>query len=71
MPNAEHVISLGLSRRLAPRLRDSGKTFIAESGLSTRAEIDALKSDGFSAFLIGTHLIKSGKPGRALAELLA
>jgi len=44
---------------------------IAESGIKTRADIDALAACGYRGFLVGTHLMKTGTPGKALKELLA
>jgi indole-3-glycerol phosphate synthase len=63
-------ISLEASSRLLP-LAPAGATLIAESGLKTAADVTRLQSLGFSGFLIGTHFMKTGKPGQALAELLA
>ncbi len=46
-------------------------TLVAESGLRTPAEIDALRRAGYSAFLIGESLMRQPEPGEALAQLLA
>jgi len=40
-------------RRLAP-----GCTFVAESGLATRADLDAMAAHGVHAFLIGEALMR-------------
>jgi indole-3-glycerol phosphate synthase len=63
-------VSLETSERLAP-LAPKGATLIAESGLSSRADLDRLAARGFHGFLIGTAFMKSGEPGRALGRLLA
>jgi indole-3-glycerol phosphate synthase len=52
-------VSLDVSRQLILQCRD-GSVTIAESGLSTLAEIEALKDLGFSGFLIGETLMKNG-----------
>jgi indole-3-glycerol phosphate synthase len=46
------------------------KIYISESGIYTRKDIDLLRSHGFNGFLVGTSLMKSQKPGKALFELL-
>jgi indole-3-glycerol phosphate synthase len=60
---------LGVARRLAGK--GGRAVMIAESGLKTRADLDELGSLGYKGFLIGTSLMKTGDPGRALKELLA
>lgn len=44
---------------------------VAESGISTGADIARLRSAGFKACLIGESLMKAEKPGDALRKLLA
>ena len=44
---------------------------VSESGIHTRADIDALQADGVSAFLVGGALMQADDPGAALAALLA
>ena len=44
---------------------------VAESGLRTHADLEALRSAGFDAFLIGEHLMLAPDPGTALRELLS
>jgi indole-3-glycerol phosphate synthase len=44
---------------------------VAESGLRTHADLQALRSAGFDAFLIGEHLMVAPDPGTALRELLS
>jgi indole-3-glycerol phosphate synthase len=43
---------------------------VAESGLSTNADLVRLRSAGFDAFLIGEHLMRAADPAAALADLL-
>jgi indole-3-glycerol phosphate synthase len=58
-------ISLDTSRQLAAA-KPLGSVFVAESGMSSRAEIDELKGLGFDAFLIGETLMRSGDPAATL-----
>lgn len=58
-------VSLDVSRELITK-RPDGVLMIAESGLSTKEEIDALKVLGFDGFLIGETLMKSGNPSETL-----
>lgn len=62
-------ISLDVSRQLAA-LKPEGCIFIAESGISTKGEIDELRALGFDAFLIGETLMKSDDPAATLRELM-
>lgn len=43
---------------------------ICESGIYERAEIDAFRAIGYDGFLVGTSLMKDGKPGEALSKLI-
>jgi indole-3-glycerol phosphate synthase len=43
---------------------------LAESGISSAADICRLRGAGFHAFLIGEALMRQPDPGAALAELL-
>jgi len=43
---------------------------VSESGLGSRAELDALSRAGFDAFLIGEHLMSAADPGASLRELI-
>lgn len=63
-------VSLETSLRLAERI-PSNLLKVSESGIETRAQIEELKQAGFQAFLIGEHLMRSGAPRAALAELIA
>jgi indole-3-glycerol phosphate synthase len=44
---------------------------VAESGISTAADVARLRAAGFDAFLIGESLMRQPDPGAALAALLA
>jgi indole-3-glycerol phosphate synthase len=63
-------VNLDTSIRLAPRV-PSGVIRVAESGIHSRADIIRLREAGFHAFLVGEHLMKSGRPAEALQALLA
>lgn len=52
------------------QLAPANVTLVAESGLRTPEEIDALRKAGYSAFLIGESLMRQPDPGEALAHLL-
>jgi indole-3-glycerol phosphate synthase len=43
---------------------------VAESGIFNNNQLEFIKNLGFDAALIGTSLMKTGEPGRALANLL-
>jgi len=43
---------------------------VAESGINTRDDLMYIHSLGYGSALIGTSFMKSGNPGRALAEIL-
>ncbi len=63
-------VDLGVSLRLAEKMPGSAVT-ISESGIHSRADIDLLRAAGYSAFLVGEHLMKSGDPVAALKALTA
>lgn len=64
------TVSLETSLRVAP-LMPAGVLRVAESGIHSAADIRCLKQAGYSAFLIGEHLMKAANPEGALGELLA
>jgi indole-3-glycerol phosphate synthase len=43
---------------------------VAESGIQNRRDLEVLRQAGYSAFLIGEQLMKSGDPARELQELV-
>lgn len=63
-------IDLATSFRLAA-LAPRDTALISESGIGRGSEMRDLARAGFSGFLIGTSLMRTGEPGRALARLLA
>ncbi|MDZ4198394.1 MAG: indole-3-glycerol phosphate synthase TrpC [Kiritimatiellia bacterium] len=60
---------LDISRRLAPLLPGS-QLAISESGLKNGSDLAGLEALGFSGFLIGESLLRSGSPGDALARMI-
>ncbi|HVO51165.1 MAG TPA: hypothetical protein VMV60_09250 [Thermoanaerobaculia bacterium] len=42
---------------------------VAESGIRTRADVEALRTAGYGAFLVGETLLRSSDPARTLREL--
>ncbi len=63
-------ISLETSFRLKA-LAPKNARLISESGIHTAQEIRLLQSAGFSGFLVGTSLMKSDSPGKALSQLVS
>jgi indole-3-glycerol phosphate synthase len=49
----------------------AGTLLISESGIHSAADIGRLRDAGYSAFLVGEHLMRSGDPAAALRELVA
>ena len=64
-------VDLSAGRTLAGKARGRAAVLVCESGLKRRADLETMQTAGFDAFLIGSHLMKSGRPGEALRELLA
>lgn len=60
-------ISLDVSRDLITR-RPPGALMIAESGLTSRSDIDELRGLGFDGFLIGEALMRTGDPAETLKK---
>ena len=48
----------------------SGKTAIAESGISSVESIVSLRNAGFKGFLIGENFMKEEEPGKAFEEFI-
>jgi indole-3-glycerol phosphate synthase len=63
-------VSLRTSLDLAPHM-PKGAVLVSESGIHSAAGIAELRSAGYHAFLVGEHLMKSGDPAAALAQLVA
>lgn len=62
------VTDIGTSLRLAARI-PAGRVVVAESGIRSRGEIEALAGAGVRAFLIGETLVTAPDPGAKLREL--
>jgi indole-3-glycerol phosphate synthase len=63
-------VSLETSLKLAEHM-PSGAVRISESGIHDAADIARLRGAGYTAFLVGEHLMKSGDPAAALQRLAA
>ena len=63
-------VSLDTSRRIKTML-PADYLLVSESGIHTRADIEALQGDGIHAFLVGGSLMQADAPGAALSALLA
>lgn len=63
-------VSLDTSRRIQAML-PADYLLVSESGIHTRADIEALQGDGIHAFLVGGSLMQADDPGAALSALLA
>ena len=63
-------VSLETSRRIQAML-PADYLLVSESGIHTRADIEALQADGIHAFLVGGALMQADDPGVALSALLA
>lgn len=64
------AVSLETSLRLAPYMPGDAVR-VSESGIHNAADIARLRAAGFTAFLVGEHLMKSADPAAALASLVA
>ncbi|MEJ2369058.1 MAG: indole-3-glycerol phosphate synthase TrpC [Acidobacteriota bacterium] len=62
-------IDRSLSRAMAPRM-PPGAARVAESGLSTAADLKEMAQLGYDAVLVGSALMSSPDPAGALKELL-
>jgi indole-3-glycerol phosphate synthase len=62
-------VDIQTSHRLAGRIPDD-RIFVVESGIRSRADIDALAAAGADAFLVGETLIASADPAATLRGLL-
>jgi indole-3-glycerol phosphate synthase len=62
-------ISLDVSLQLRP-LAPADARLICESGIETHEDMHRLHAEGFHGFLVGTSLMRTGKPGEALARLI-
>jgi indole-3-glycerol phosphate synthase len=62
-------VSLETSLRLAEHMPD-GIVRVSESGIHDARDIAVLRGAGYTAFLVGEHLMKSGDPAAALRKLV-
>jgi indole-3-glycerol phosphate synthase len=63
-------VSLDVSVALAPHM-PADVTRVSESGIFTFEDVRLLSANGYNAFLVGEHLVKSTNPTLALQELVA
>jgi indole-3-glycerol phosphate synthase len=63
-------VSLETSLRLAELIPPTILR-VSESGIHNAADITTLRTAGFTAFLVGEHLMKAADPGAALRELVS
>ncbi|HET6348099.1 MAG TPA: indole-3-glycerol phosphate synthase TrpC, partial [Candidatus Krumholzibacteria bacterium] len=63
------TVSLETTHRLAG-LVPPGGIVVSESGIATRADVDALLASGATAFLVGGSLLSAADPGAALRALV-
>lgn len=61
-------VSLDVSRRLIKQA-PAGSIMVSESGITTKEDLVVLRELGFSGFLIGETLMRSGEPTQALRQL--
>jgi indole-3-glycerol phosphate synthase len=57
--------SLALAEHIPP-----GALRVSESGIHDGRDIAALRAAGYTAFLVGEHLMQAGDPAAALKELV-
>jgi indole-3-glycerol phosphate synthase len=63
-------VSLETSLRLAESIPD-GVLRVSESGIHNSTDIATLRAAGYTAFLVGEHLMKAADPAAALQKLVA
>jgi indole-3-glycerol phosphate synthase len=61
-------VRLETSLQLAEQM-PSGVIAVSESGIHSKEDVKRLQAAGYSAFLVGEHLMKSGDPAQAIREL--
>jgi indole-3-glycerol phosphate synthase len=64
------AVDLETSIQLA-RIATDGAILVSESGINSGSDIQRLKAAGFSAFLVGEHLMRAIDPGAALLQLIS
>jgi indole-3-glycerol phosphate synthase len=63
-------VTLDTSLRLAEHM-PAGVLRVSESGIHDARDVARLRAAGYTAFLVGEHLMKSGDPAAALQQLVA
>jgi indole-3-glycerol phosphate synthase len=63
-------VSLDVSMRLADQM-PGGVVRVTESGIHSPVDVQRLREAGYTAFLVGEHLMSSGDPAAAVRALLA
>ena len=63
-------VTLDTSLELAEHM-PAGVLRISESGIHNAADVARLRAAGYTVFLVGEHLMKSGDPATALRQLVA
>ncbi len=63
-------VSLDVALRLADKI-PTGAIHVAESGIHSASDVRKLRAAGYSAFLVGERLMKSGDPAAEIRALLA
>ena len=63
------ITDIGVTGRLS-RMMPAGRLLVSESGISCRADIVRLQSDGANAFLVGESIMRENDIGAKLQELL-
>jgi indole-3-glycerol phosphate synthase len=63
------AVDVAASRRLGARI-PSDAIGVSESGLTSRADLEELASQGYRAFLIGERFMTAPDPAKAISELL-
>ncbi len=63
------AVTLDTSLELAEHM-PAGALLVSESGIHNAADVARLRAAGYTAFLVGEHLMKSGDPAAALRELV-
>jgi indole-3-glycerol phosphate synthase len=63
-------VTLETSLELAEHM-PAGAILVSESGIHDATDIARLRAAGYTAFLVGEHLMKSGDPAAALRKLVA
>jgi indole-3-glycerol phosphate synthase len=67
---ATFEVTLDTSLALAEHM-PAGALAVSESGIHQPSDIVRLRAAGYRAFLVGEHLMKSGRPAAALRKLVA